>query len=265
LRYDEHEKGRKGVLVAMKQKTLWVFDFDGTLSEIVPNYHAAMLDPDCREMLIMLIKKFGMSVAVISSRPLSDLSPRIDVPGFFLGGSCGLVWLQPDGDKKSFNTNFQENLDRQRAFLLPKIKEMQLVHDVIIEDKLWSLTVHLRTMAPRKKQQIINSIAVWQEQFPIRVLHEPEALEIHFLPEINKLTGLQHFCSLLDVDPSSVQITYAGDDEADIPVMYWVLRYKGFVYSVGDAPLIPEATAVGSPKVLAREIRKQADQILYAL
>ena len=102
----------------MKKEKLWMFDFDGTLAAIGHNYHAARLHPDCQEMLIMLIEKFPGRVAVVSSRPLYDLISRIPVPGLFLGGSSGLAWLLPGGEKKMFHAVFEKHLNKNREAVL---------------------------------------------------------------------------------------------------------------------------------------------------
>jgi len=135
-----------------------------------------------------------------------------------------------------------------------------LLHDVDIEDKIWSLTRHLRNKPLKTRQVLFIILNTWQAMHGIQLFHEPEALEIHFLPEVNKLPGAQHFCTLLDLDPALVHITYAGDDEADVPLMYWILHHMGIVYTVGDAPLVQGSAVVANPKALAQEITKISAQ-----
>jgi trehalose-phosphatase len=77
------------------QRYLWVFDFDGTLSTLVPERNKAELHPACRKMLGDLVKNPHNHVAVLSSRALDDLSPRVPVRGIFLGGGSGTEWRIP--------------------------------------------------------------------------------------------------------------------------------------------------------------------------
>lgn len=67
------------------RRRLWVFDFDGTLSPIVPDRTAARLHPECRELLNELVRAPGRFVAVLSSREIEDLSRRVPLPGVFPG------------------------------------------------------------------------------------------------------------------------------------------------------------------------------------
>src|SRR5512139_1848564 len=78
-------------------RRLWVFDFDGTLSPLVPDRSTATLHPACREVLEELSAGPQEIVAVLSSRAIDDLVPRVPVPGVFLGGGSGLVWHLPGG------------------------------------------------------------------------------------------------------------------------------------------------------------------------
>ena len=55
---------------------LWIFDFDGTLSPLVPDRDAAALLPEGREMLSALVRLPRQGVAVLSSRLLDDLIPK---------------------------------------------------------------------------------------------------------------------------------------------------------------------------------------------
>ena len=76
------------------QRSLWVFDFDGTLSSIVPNRAEAHLHRECERMLRFLARSPWNRVAVISSRMLDDMVARVAVPGVFLGGASGLEWMR---------------------------------------------------------------------------------------------------------------------------------------------------------------------------
>ena len=72
------------------QRSLWVFDFDGTLSPIVPERNEARLHRECERMLRFLARSPWNRVAVLSSRTLDDVVSRVPVPGVFVGGASGL-------------------------------------------------------------------------------------------------------------------------------------------------------------------------------
>ena len=230
-----------------KKNRLWIFDFDGTLSEIVPNRHDALLDASCREMLERLIKQHDGHVAILSSREIHDLADRADIPGIYLGGSSGMEWILPDGERRSFLKDFDRLLHEKRSALFAEIKKLQLIHDLDVEDKTWSMTFHLRNTDPEKKEWIPAFIKNWETRYAIKVLEGPEALEAHFLPELNKSFGVQKFCEITGATPETTHIVYAGDDENDAIAMQWVVERGGIAYTVGVFPLVPGSRTVRKP------------------
>ena len=80
-------------------RRLWAFDFDGTLSRIVPDRNDARLHPECGNRLRYLLDSPGNRVAVVSSRALEDIVPRVPIPGLYVGGGSGLEWQLPGGNR----------------------------------------------------------------------------------------------------------------------------------------------------------------------
>ncbi|MBN2106666.1 MAG: hypothetical protein JW832_04510 [Deltaproteobacteria bacterium] len=237
----------------MKQEKLWLFDFDGALAG-GRKYHAARLDPDCRDMLIMLIEKFPGRVAVVSSRSLNDLACRIPAPGLFLGGTSGLAWLLPGGGKRIFHSIVGKPLYKARAALLPRIKELELNCGVDTEDRLWAFTLHVPHLSREIQKYIFNTAQTWRSVCSCEVFQGPESVKIHLLRENIKDAVFSHFCSLLGLDPDAVLMTYAGGDENDIPLMRRILQHNGYVYTIGDTPLVPGGHLVKNSSLLAHEI-----------
>lgn len=237
----------------MKQEKLWLFDFDSALAA-VHNHHAARLDPDCKDMLNMLIENFPGRVAVVSSRPLNDLLSRIPVPGLFLGGNSGLAWLLPGGGKRIFHSIPGKPLYKARAALLPKIKELELNCGVDTEDKLWAFTLHVPHLPRQIQKYIFNTVQNWRSVCVCEVFQGPEFVKIHLLPENTKDAVIPHLCSLLGLDPDAVRMTYAGGDGNDISLMQRILRHRGYVYTIGDTPVFAGGHIVKNPSLLAHEI-----------
>lgn len=242
------------------KKQLWVFDFDGTLSEIVPDRHEAVLDPLCRVMLERLIKRHESHVAILSSREIHDLAGRADIPGIYLGAACGLEWILPGGEKKSFVLDFDQQLITARAFLLAEIKKLQIIQDLDVEDKRYSVTFHLRSCAPDKKEWVPAFIKSWESSYGVKVLEGPESMEVHFLPEINKAFGIQKFYEITGCTQDDAQIVYAGDDENDAIAMQWVLMHGGITFTVGDSPLVPASKVILKPFQLPPQIYKLCEE-----
>jgi trehalose 6-phosphate phosphatase len=146
--------------------TLWMFDFDGTLSPLVADRTAASLDPNCRDMLHQLAAKRNYRCAVISSRLLADITSCVDVPGIYLGGGSGLEWRLPDGRLRVPKADRMDAIQKIRETLIPEIMEWSRLPGIEIEDKQWSVAIHIRR-APYSEKRL-----KWTLQRNIFARHE---------------------------------------------------------------------------------------------
>jgi trehalose 6-phosphate phosphatase len=238
-------------------RTIWVCDFDGTLSPLVSERAAARILPEAEETLIELSRLPGQQVAVLSSRMLDDLAPRIRVPGIYLGGGSGAEWLLPDGRRKVAEDKF-EPLLRVRAEVIGKLEKLKEVPGVDVEDKKWSVAIHVRDVLQDDRESLFGFLKDLAKNNPIGILKGPAVFEIQLLPEIDKVFGVQTLCRLIHFEPGSGRIVYCGDDENDGAAMKWVIRQGGVALSIGFQPLVRGARPVGGPAGLVREIRKLA-------
>jgi len=77
------------------RQPLVCLDFDGTLSEIVSDPHAATLVEGAAEALESLAAQ--CPVAILSGRDLADIRDRVGLPGIWYAGSHGFEVIGPDG------------------------------------------------------------------------------------------------------------------------------------------------------------------------
>jgi trehalose 6-phosphate phosphatase len=245
-------------MVRNNKQTLWIFDFDGTLSPLVPDREKATIDPTCKELLQDLVGNPLYRVAVLSSRSLEDLTPRVQIPEVFLGGGSGAEWAIYGGHRVMVAGGYEERLNRVRNDTIPHIKKFSIIPGVELEDKKWSIAIHTREASPKSKKIFFRRLKQWEPPFDIRLLHGPEVIEIQFLPEINKTFGVRIFCELNKFDPQYGMLVYAGDDENDSLAMNLVLELGGLTFTVGEQRLVPGSRLVKSPSSLAQEIRNLA-------
>lgn len=238
---------------------LWVFDFDGTLSPIVPHRNAARLHPASRGLLRDLSTRDGDRVAVLSSRALSDLVPRVPVPGVYLGGGSGVEWRFPGGHRAGMGKEALRRAETARAALLPLLEECAKVPGVEIEDKYWSAAVHHRRISPDGRALLDPLLNRLRSNLNVRFTSGPCVEEIQVLPEVSKELGIQRLCRLLRFDPTRGGVLYAGDDENDGTAMRWVLARRGKAFSVGGRGWVPGARVVAGPSALARAVRALAE------
>jgi trehalose 6-phosphate phosphatase len=239
-------------------RRIWAFDFDGTLSPIVPVRTEARLHPACRSLLLDLARSPDTLAAVLSSRSLDDLVSRVPVRGLFLGGGSGLEWRLPGGQRISPGREVEESRKKAMTRLLPVLEKISCVPGTDIEDKRWSIAVHYRKVSPDDRSTLTPLLDEVRRRKKIRVFDGPAVAEIQLVPGWEKAQGLENLCHFLRFDPSGGRIVYAGDDENDGTAMRWALSRKGIALAVGSRPRVSGARVVSGPAALARLVRSLA-------
>ncbi len=238
------------------QRSLWVFDFDGTLSSIVPDRTEARLHRDCERMIRFLARSPWNRVAVLSSRKLDDIVSRVPVPGVFVGGGSGLEWMFPGGRRIGPGSASEALLAAKRRTVFPIIEEAASIPGVEVEDKRWSVAIHYRNASPRSFRRRVSLLQRLRNRKGIKVFRGPEVVEVQMLGGGGKSAGVRRLCRLADWDPSGERIVYAGDDENDAVAIRWVLSKGGDGIVVGNRITVPKARHVEGPADLARAVRE---------
>jgi len=232
-----------------------VFDFDGTLSPIVPDRNEARLHRECERMLRFLVRSPWNRVAVLSSRALDDIVSRVTVPGVFVGGASGLEWRLPGGRRIGPGAASETLLAARRRAVSSLLEEIASVPGVEIEDKRWSVAVHYRNASTRSYRRRVSLLQRLRNRKGIKVFRGPEAVEVQMLGGAGKSSGVRRLCRLAGRDPSRERIVYAGDDENDAVAIRWVLSKGGVGVVVGNRITVPHARHVEGPADLARAVR----------
>ncbi len=233
---------------------LWIFDFDGTLSPIVPDRNAARLDPACRALLAKLSAVPGEVVAVLSSRSIDDLAPRVPLRDLILCGASGLEWLLPDGRRIRPGRRAAARRETSRAALKPLFAALSGFPGVDVEDKGWSVAIHYRRVPPEDEERLESLLGRIALTPGVRTFRGPCVAEVQLLPGVDKSFGVRRICRFLEFDPSKGRLFYAGDDESDETAMRWVLRRGGTAFSVRRRAGIPGAGYAADPAALAEAV-----------
>ena len=118
----------------MRSRTLWGFDFDGTLSRIVKNPNVAAMDPQTARL-------FGTfsnlrNVAVITGRPVADISPRLGNARVDIIGNHGIE--VPGKDLPLYVEEMKKAYDHLVA-------TVGQIPEVIVQNKVYTLAVNCRS------------------------------------------------------------------------------------------------------------------------
>lgn len=233
-------------------KRAWIFDFDGTISDIVPNRNEAVINGDCRRMLEWLNKSNDDVVAILSSRTLEDLIPRIPMTDVILAACSGSEWRLRNGEIRTPDAEVFKEAMATRSSVLPIVSAIrENIPTIDVEDKMWSITLHYRNASEDQRAVLEGHLASIQEIQGVRMFSGPQAVEIILLPRADKVNALRRILEVLEVDFDDTEITYVGDDENDAQAMKWIAERGGKAIAVGDRINVVGAQAVDGPSELA--------------
>lgn len=147
--------GAKFLEAVCFSKTLFAFDFDGTLCRIVKDPAAA--EVHFRTMKLMQKLEALAPVAVISGRGLADLRRKVALKRGILVGNHGLEGIHAG---KSKLPRFREICGRWKEALVREFASQAGLDGIEIEDKTFSLAIHYRKSRSKKaaKAAILEAI-----------------------------------------------------------------------------------------------------------
>jgi trehalose 6-phosphate phosphatase len=242
------EEGRDRFNAIVEPGILCAFDFDGTLSAIVPQPERATLAPELKQLLLELSEH--APVAIITGRSVADLRARLGFDTDFIIGNHGLEgtpgWETRGEHYENLCAGWRDQLSA--ALRAQGFPESQ----IWIENKRYSLSLHYRladdrdalgarlarlfdTLAPAPR--VVAGKYIYN-LLPEEVIHKGSALE-----QLMRVTGAS-------------SAIYVGDDVTDEDVFR--LRRADLL----SVRVEPEAESA-APYFL--EKRQDVAQLLHAL
>jgi trehalose-phosphatase len=159
------------------RRLLLFLDFDGTLSDIVPDPASARLSRKTRFLLKVLLRRERLFISVISGRSLADVAARVGLSGVVYAGNHG---LEIEGRDLSFveprAEYFREPIHTVAGSL---DAELGGFAGVALENKGLTLSVHYRRSDEALHPRIVEIVQnIARRSGPFRITRGRKVVEI---------------------------------------------------------------------------------------
>lgn len=188
-------------------------DFDGTLSPIVDQPSQAVLAPEMRQALLVLVQRPHIRFAVVSGRSLEDIRQRVDLPGIIHVGNHGLEIAGPGWHFSPIHPS------ETRERILSLAKELEAVFldlpGVLIENKSLTVSLHYRCLAEGFASQFNARLKTFTEQLPAAFAMLHGHCVVDFRPHVQWNKGDACLWIKNRLGLADAAMIYIGDDRTD--------------------------------------------------
>lgn len=200
------DEGRQAMRVAAGKRLLYAFDFDGTLAPISPSRHSVQVSQTVREWLQALTER--APCAVVSGRSLADLAPRMDGVEVHLIGNHG---IEGPCSSPADLGKAERACSQWKRELVDGLAQLPVVQGAEVEDKRYSLTVHLRrTVDPDRAGVEVHGLLQHLNPAPHIVMG---TYSINILPSTQEGKGAAAVALMTQLGRNG--LLYIGDEETD--------------------------------------------------
>ncbi len=200
------DEGRQAMKVAAGKRLLYAFDFDGTLAPISPDRHSVQVSRTVLEWLHALTKR--APCAVVSGRSLADLAPRIDGTQLHLIGNHG---IEGPCSSPADLGKAERACSQWKRELVVGLAQLPVAQGAEVEDKRYSLTVHLRrTVDPDRAGTEVFGLLQSLMPTPHIVVG---TYSINILPSGQEGKGVAAMALMTQLGRDG--LLYIGDEETD--------------------------------------------------
>jgi trehalose-phosphatase len=209
-------------------RLLLATDFDGTLTPIVEHPGLATLDPRTRRVLARFTRQPDVEVAVLSGRPVRDLSRRVRLSRAFLSGSAGLETREPGERTRSHVPPARAVPEALRRTLGAWCARFD---GAWVENKRLSIAVHYRGVPARFQPAFGAGVRrrVSPHRDRVLLVHGKKVFELMPDVEVNKATALERWAD----SRHGGLLVFLGDDTHDEPVHARVRSHGGIAIAIG--------------------------------
>ncbi len=237
-------------------------DYDGTLSEIVPDPDAATLVDGAAEALEHLSAQ--CPVAILSGRDLADIRHRVGVAGIWYAGSHGFELIAPDGSQHQHDDAAAAVgvLENAAADLRAELAQ---IPGARVEHKRFAVAVHYRNVARERVAEVIATAHRHGRRHGLRMTSGRKVVELRPDIDWDKGTALAWIRDRI-FHTERVLPMYIGDDLTDEDA-FDAVRFSGIGIVVrhdedGDRPTAASFT-LRSPTEVRDFARRGGNWLAY--
>ena len=218
--------------------TLFLSDYDGTLTPIVSRPDEAILSAEVKEKLRVLAQKPIFSVGIISGRSLSEIKTMVGIEGIYYAGNHG---LEIEGPGLKFTNPAAELAQAEIKNLIKQFSaKLASTDGVIVEDKGLGLSIHYRLV---RKSEVTRVIEIFHQitspslrEGKIKVTSGKKVLEVRPPIDWHKGKAVEAIRRELKKALKYEQLLtiYLGDDTTDEDAFRVIQRPQGWSIFVGE-------------------------------
>ncbi len=194
--------------------TLLFLDYDGTLVPIQKKPSLAVLSTEVRSLIRRVAQRPDIAVGVVTGRSLADIKKMVRLPSIFYIANHGFqislnqtTWIHPDA--KQILPFLADILSTLRSTL-------KSTRGAIIEDKLFTLSVHHRNVESRSLPHLKKTVGrvVHHYRGMFRITTGKKVIEVRPNLLWNKGRAVLTVLKMLAFRDKPL-IVYIGDDKTD--------------------------------------------------
>lgn len=211
---DLEEAVRRSVEALRARPAGLLFDFDGTLSELVDDPASAAIEVRS-EAALKEITALVDHVAIVTGRAVKDVQTRLDTSEMVVVGNHGLEWVvRGRHEEHDAGVNAANAVEDALAEIEEWLTRDKLSQGVIFENKRLSGSIHYRQASnPKQVGSVLVPLArKVAAAHNLRPTEGKNIVELRPSAEISKGTAMYHLRDEFDL----ASMVFLGDDLTDV-------------------------------------------------
>ena len=191
-----------------------MLDIDGTLAPIAPRPQDAVVPQATRRAIAALASRPGVHVAIVSGRAAADARRLVSVGNSWVIGNHGIEVVSPQGESEvaPAAAEYRGAVAQAARKIASAVTH---VAGVMLEDKVWTLSVHYRLADPAVLPRLKAAIDAVAQQHGLRVTEGKGVYELRPPVDLHKGTAVVALARRLGGLVPGTTLVFAGDDVTD--------------------------------------------------